>query len=186
MSLKHANAPSAEVEDDDGAIQDTEEVTADGRSSTSALDPPTHHPELCVFNETEHPGQRRSAVGGRRLKQQKVNKAAESPGEDENAVAWDDCISANIQLPTDFYPKDNGRWTVEVVDATLVVFANCAKPHKHPRLSTWLYLVMVHMVFAPKDSCSTPELPEPRYVRASSCMFFLQNRVSNARVRQDV
>eukprot|EP00961_Rhodomonas_salina_P250659 3388485-Rhodomonas_salina.1 len=27
-------------------------------------------------------------------------------------------ISANIQLPSDFYPKDNGKWTVEVVDAT--------------------------------------------------------------------
>eukprot|EP00961_Rhodomonas_salina_P109680 1476171-Rhodomonas_salina.1 len=29
-------------------------------------------------------------------------------------------ISANtgIQLPSDFYPKDNGKWTVKVVDAT--------------------------------------------------------------------
>eukprot|EP00961_Rhodomonas_salina_P250660 3388485-Rhodomonas_salina.2 len=102
MSLEHANAPSAEV-------------TADGGSSDSARDPPTPHPEARVFDETEHPGQvcsssltsgtatsilrlnkRRSAVGGRRLKQRKVNEAAEPPGEDENAVAWDDCADTPI------------------------------------------------------------------------------------------
>eukprot|EP00961_Rhodomonas_salina_P095700 1287156-Rhodomonas_salina.1 len=91
MSLEQNSAPMVDVDDGEQNGDALEEVTSDGGScDIPDANPPTTQPGPSVLDETESPGhvhpasltggtatsirrpnKRRSAVGGRRLKQQR-------------------------------------------------------------------------------------------------------------------
>eukprot|EP00961_Rhodomonas_salina_P121406 1634039-Rhodomonas_salina.1 len=124
MSLEQSSAPTVDVDNGEQIGDALEEVMSDGWSSDIPdVNPPTSQPGQSVLDETESPGhvhqasltsgtatsilcpnKQQSAVGGRRLKQQRVNETVEplNAQDDGSVTAWDDCADTPLDLVTDF------------------------------------------------------------------------------------
>eukprot|EP00961_Rhodomonas_salina_P057936 778477-Rhodomonas_salina.2 len=142
MSLEQNDTGAAQ----DGDVVDADATSDDGSSDIENVveeNPPTSQ----VLDETEVPrtvspdtltaGTSDQILCPNIVTNCNLLSGGEKPAADAlNAKEWDDCadndinelsdfelteymvgISANMELPASFYPKDNGHWTVEVVDA---------------------------------------------------------------------